>query len=184
MNLISTFMKKNKGFTPLEVKTNALSNGRVKKQPLTGFTLIELLVVVAIIGLLVSVIIVSLGNARIKSRDARRLSDVQQMKSGLDIYYSLGSGYADTAVWNTAQGAGGTLSCSSQDALKVPQDPSNNGNPIYAYTYTAGGTGIPGCGSTVYSNYKIQFLTEGQTSLGAPGTYYLSPNGITTTPPF
>lgn len=53
-----------------------------------GFTLIELLVVVAIIGLLASIIILSLGNARLKARDARRISDLEQLKNALELYYN------------------------------------------------------------------------------------------------
>jgi prepilin-type N-terminal cleavage/methylation domain-containing protein len=178
-------MHKNKhGFTPLEVNKGKLSNGAVKKQPLTGFTLIELLVVVAIIGLLASVVMVSLGNARLKSRDARRLADIQQIKSGLDIYYNMGSGYPDDASWTAAQTSQGQLSCSGQSALKVPNDPSSLTGGAAVYTYTAGGNSSSGCGGTVYSNYKIQFQTEGASSLGGAGTYFLSPNGITTVAPF
>ncbi len=149
-----------------------------------GFTLIELLVVVAIIGLLAAIITVATGNARLKSRDARRLSDIQQIKSGLDIFYSLGFGYPDTGTWNSVQSASGELTCNSEDALKIPQDPLNQTNPLYAYTYTQGGTAGSGCGGSVYSDYKVQFQTEGDTSIGPAGSYYLSPNGITTTAPF
>ncbi|MBI4363242.1 MAG: type II secretion system protein [Candidatus Doudnabacteria bacterium] len=149
-----------------------------------GFTLIELLVVVTIIGLLSSVIMVALGNARLKARDARRLSDMQQIKSGMDVYFSLGSGYSDAASWNTAQTNGSILACSGTDVLRVPQDPLHIGNPGFVYTYTPGGNSSSGCGGTVYSTYKVQFQTEGPTSLGPPTTYYLSPAGITTTPPF
>lgn len=149
-----------------------------------GFTLIELLVVVAIIGLLSSVIMVALGNARIKSRDARRLSDLQQMKSGLDIYYNLGTGYPDTASWNSAQDAFSQILCSGTPAFKVPQDPIHSTNAGYAYTYTQGGNPSSGCGGNAYTDYKIQFQTEGDTSYGPAGTYWLSIKGVTPSAPF
>lgn len=149
-----------------------------------GFTLIELLVVIAIIGVLAAVVLVSLTSARIKSRDARRLADMQQVKSGLDIYYNVGSGYPDTATWLSAQTSFSQLSCSDTPAFKVPQDVLNATTAGFAYTYTAGGTGTPGCDGTVFSTYKIEFQTEGETSIGPAGTYFLSPLGFTTTAPF
>ena len=53
-----------------------------------GFTLIELLVVVAIIGLLATLSIVALNTARAKARDAKRVGDVKQMQTALELYYS------------------------------------------------------------------------------------------------
>jgi len=52
-----------------------------------GFTLIELLVVIAVIGLLASIVLVSLGPARKKARDARRQSDIRQISLAMEMCY-------------------------------------------------------------------------------------------------
>ncbi len=51
-----------------------------------GFTLIELLVVIAIIGLLASVVLASLESTRAKARDAKRISDLEQIRNALELY--------------------------------------------------------------------------------------------------
>lgn len=62
-----------------------------------GFTLIELLVVISIISLLSSVTLAALSSARMKSRDAFRLSQVDAVKKALDLYY-LANGEYPTMV--------------------------------------------------------------------------------------
>lgn len=58
-----------------------------------GFTLIELLVVIAIIGLLSTLSVVSLNNARARARDARRVADVKQIQTALELYYNANNSY-------------------------------------------------------------------------------------------
>lgn len=142
----------------------------------SGFTLIELLVVVAIIGLLTSLIAVGFGNARLKSRDSKRLSDMNQVKSGMDLYYTTAGGYPDVSVWNT-----GYVDCNGQRFMEVPRDLLTG---LY-YTYTTDNQNSTGCGGTdLWRTYQVQFTTEGNTDLGPPGTYYFSPRGFTTAPIF
>ena len=57
-----------------------------------GFTLIELLVVIAVVGLLASVLLVSLNSARIKARDARRKADLSQLSQAFALYVSNNNG--------------------------------------------------------------------------------------------
>jgi prepilin-type N-terminal cleavage/methylation domain-containing protein len=53
----------------------------------SGFTLIELLVVIAIIGLLASIVLVSLNSARGKARDTKRKADLAQIVIAMEMYY-------------------------------------------------------------------------------------------------
>ncbi len=70
-----------------------------------GFTLIELLVVISIIGLLASVVLVSLNNTRVKGRDAKRAADIRQIATALELYNSDNGHYpitncsGNTYVW-------------------------------------------------------------------------------------
>lgn len=58
-----------------------------------GFTLLELLVVVAIIGILTSVVLVSLSSARQKARDSKRVQDFRAVSTALELYRSAHGAY-------------------------------------------------------------------------------------------
>ncbi len=90
-----------------------------------GFTLIELLVVIAIIGLLASIVMVSLNSARGKARDARRVSDVRQIQLALQMYYDSNGSYP--AIWSGAIWTGMVPTFINA----VPKDP--DGTSAYQY---------------------------------------------------
>jgi len=97
-----------------------------------SFTLIELLVVVAIISILASALMVGLGGARKKARDARRISDLRTVQSSLEVYYAQNGIYPDVDGWDDLEDKlTGIIS-------QLPQDPLP-GNPNYDYTFCDGG---------------------------------------------
>lgn len=113
-----------------------------------GFTLIELLVVVAIIGLLSSVVLVSLDSARAKARDAKRKQDIKQIQNALALYYDSNNGkYPDCSPWvkstDNNWNNGGCLILALKPFIpSLPLDPKNiitasgpwyNNNYAYAY---------------------------------------------------
>jgi len=139
-----------------------------------GFTLIELLVVISIVGILVGLSIFGLQGARESSRDAKRKSDLELIRSGLEIYRSDCGLYPLGSAWNlegALTGDGTSVNCSLSNVYiaEVPQDPlepsqnylyaSPTGDAYELCTHLEQGEGQVTCGGATSCgetcNYKV-----------------------------
>ena len=104
-----------------------------------GFTLIELLVVIAIIGILSSVVLVSLNKARSKARDAKRVSAMKAVYLAMEMYANEEDGYpysgsgsfcaqSGNAAWSTT--FAGML---APYMAKLPTPPNGGTRNYYQY---------------------------------------------------
>ena len=76
-----------------------------------GFTLIELLVVIAIIAILTAIITANFTQAKAKSRDAKRVSDLAQIQLALEMAFDRCNSYPATID------TGATIKTGCQDTL-------------------------------------------------------------------
>lgn len=161
-----------------------------------GFTIIELMVVIAIIGLLASIVMVSLGGAREKSRDSRRQADLKSIQLALSLYYN-DNGMYPKNIYATS-GSAPDNGLAPNYLPIVPVDPEHtgtctNGNSTGCYRYIAynydssspGGTAICNSSTRIPTSYHLgailedssnSALTQDVDAADGTGTYDYSDN--------
>lgn len=141
----------------------------------SGFTLVELLVVLAIIGVLVALSSAAFQGSKQSARDATRRSNLEEIRSGLEIYRTDCAAYPAatyTTNWPAEiRGDGSSTSCATSNVyLRAPRDPLD---PIRYYRYSSAdgvtyelcaslenGSGSQSCGGSqvcgTTCNYKVE----------------------------
>ncbi|MDD3711051.1 MAG: FISUMP domain-containing protein [Patescibacteria group bacterium] len=138
-----------------------------------GFTLIELLVVIAIIGILATLAVVALQNARKNARDAKRMADVKQIQTALELYYNDIGSYPLTGEIDESIATGSNTYMAIIPTAPTPAD-GDCSDEENEYTYTSS-DGI---------TYTIEFCTGSGVGGLNEGLKLASPSGIVaTTPP-
>ena len=112
-----------------------------------GFTLIELLVVIAIIGILSSVVLVSLNSARSKGSTARIQEETAQIRTQLEADYTNG-GYPDltgaaTHIDTLTAGSAGITNLTTTTGDIVSQNAGALGNTNGLIIYSTAVSGTP-----------------------------------------
>lgn len=118
------------------------------KRVQAGFTLIELLVVISIIGMLVAVAAVSFTSTQQRSRNSRRIQDMETLQKAMEMYASVGV----TGI--TASGKGQYPTSVTATNLGMPSLPTDPQGSSYSYN------------ATTVSSYCFCALLEGTTNTG------------------
>lgn len=118
-----------------------------------AFTLVEILVVVTIISMLASLAAVSYSQFVKQGRDAKRKTDVEQIRAAIELYRNFNNTYPATGTLVFGSGKvidpGGTIYLS-----KIPNDPISS----YTYYYV---------GLNSNQDYELcAYLENGGTSVG------------------
>ena len=138
---------------------------KTKKQ---AFALVELLVVIAIIGILATLAVVSLQNARSRARDAKRIADVRQMQTALELYYNDVGEYPPNISGSISQG-GVTYMAVIPSAPTPPDGDCAEGDNTYSYSPVG----------SENESYEISFCLGSSISNLSSGDKIATPAGIT-----
>lgn len=97
----------------------------LKKRDQSGFTIVELLIVIVVIAILALLVVTTYGGAKAKTRDAKRVSDMQGIQTQLEAFFASNDYYPATVDLNT--GSWRTTNMKNLDPA-ILSDPSDTTN--------------------------------------------------------
>lgn len=98
-----------------------------------GFTMVELLVAMAVIAILATIVYGTMGGMRERSRDAQRVSDIEQIRLALRLYKDTYGTYPDYDAGITIGTGGAIDNALSSFFGTIPTDPLGSGVSDYVY---------------------------------------------------
>ena len=107
-----------------------------------GFTLIEMLIVITIIATLASMILVGMGGARAKARDAKRIGDLHNTQNALELYYA-NNGTYPTDTYDSVtdwDNFASFMEGANIGVNRIPKDPLDRNDYFYRYEPNSDGT--------------------------------------------
>ena len=154
-----------------------------------GFTLVELLIVIGILAILVAAVVVVLNPAQLlaQARDGQRMSDLDAVRSAINLYMTTASSVAFTATTTltaTTTGAPATWTGAVVNAStavtnagwvnidlssisggsplsRLPIDPTNSGSYQYGYRSNAASTTYKLISRLESTKYRANMATDG-----------------------
>ena len=128
-----------------------------------GFTLIELLAVLAIIGALASIVVMSGGGARMRSRDAKRVSDIIQLQIALEGFYN-GGPQNNKEYPDNLDDLLGLTTDTTVYISSLPTDPTTNNDYVYIRALDSRGKYTAYCLGTTLENTNNQIIQQASTA--------------------
>ena len=138
----------------------------MKQKKLLGFTLIEMLVVIGIIGILTTMILVSVSRVRKNAIDTRRKSNLEDVRGALTMYYAAKSTFPSTINWsdtdiNRWNSLITILSTAGYISNQIPSDEDGDSTADYTVTKCAD---LTSCAMTLCS---VCIVTDGENCVGS-----------------
>jgi prepilin-type N-terminal cleavage/methylation domain-containing protein len=149
-----------------------------KKQ---GFTLMEVLVAVSIVVVLATVVMVNIQQAKMKSRDAQRKSDLQQIQLALRLYKDANGAYPATGCGSAGWASPGAVTSVDGNITcpvyipnlvplyisKLPLDPLNENDLDKGFFYKSNGTDYK---LVVYNSVEKETMSPGKVLARCPSS--------------